>query len=292
MVLVSSKGIINARLKRVVADWSEYSGQSLNQVVELVKVGSELAKNEWRRIVHSLSDEEIFKFYSQLKYYIYEILQPYLNPEAYNKDGNYFRIVKFVERLLKRRGSCRALDFGGGLGGLSLLLHVIGCEVIYSDLLGIMSDFARRRFEKYGVSIRIVYLRINGIDLPDNEFDPIVSDAVIEHLKREYLKNFIKEFSESLKEEGHLYLLWDPTYAEEYPYHILGLKAEDLDRELEKYHIYRISENIYVKSDKLYSRLRHIVWLTYKKGLHLYIKARGIAKRFLTDIRYKAMQNR
>jgi len=172
------------------------------------------------------------------------------------------------------------LDFGGGPGELSLLLHDIGCEVTYSDLPRVISDFARWRFEKHGASIRIVYSRIYGIALPGNEFDLIVSDAVIEHLKREYLENFIKEFAKALKEEGYLYLLWDPTYTKEYPYHILGLKAEDLDRELKKYYIYRVSENVYVKSNRLYFRLRHVTWLTYRKGLHLYIRARSIAKRF------------
>jgi len=87
-----SKDIINARLKHVV-NWSEYRGEPLDRVVELVKVGSKLAGDEWKRVVQGLSDDEILKFYSQSECYIYEVLQAYLNPEAYSKDVNYFKIV-------------------------------------------------------------------------------------------------------------------------------------------------------------------------------------------------------
>ena len=98
------------------------------------------------------------------------------------------KILKFAKKLLEREGYCKVLDFGGGPGELSLLLHDIGCDVAYADLPGVISDFAMWRFRKYGASIKVIYSRIDGIDLPVKEFNLIVSDATIEHLKREYLK--------------------------------------------------------------------------------------------------------
>jgi len=68
-------------------------------------------------------------------------------------------------------------------------------------------------------------------------------------------------------------------HIEEYPYHILDLKTKDLDQILKRYRICRVSKNIYVKSNKLCYRLRHVTWLTHKKGLQLYSRATSIAKR-------------
>lgn len=252
--------LVREHLKQVVLDWCEYSGISYPEAVNLINKGSELARDEWRCMVKNYSDEEILSFYTYSKYYIYEVLQPYLEPEKYNKDINYLKILRFAESMLKKRGLCRVLDFGAGVGELCLLLAEVGCKVAYCDLLGEISKFAIWRFKKYNAKIEIIWSRVNGVELPSQTYDLIVSDAVLEHLKREYVGYFIRAIFNALVDNGYLYLLWDPTYSQDFPYHILGLKAKEMDKFFKELQLLRISENLYVKSTNASSYLKHYIW--------------------------------
>lgn len=273
-------GTIRAHLRHVVIDYCEYSGISCEKIADLVNRGPELARREWYEIVKSGSDEEILEFYAKSKYYIYEVLQPYLEPEKYNKDINYLKILRFAEGILRKKGRCKVLEFGAGVGELCILLAKLGCDVTYSDLPGTISDFAKWRFKKHGVDISIIYSGINDIMLPLREYDLIVSDAVIEHLKREYLENFVRALANALVDRGYIYLLWDPKYTEDYPYHILGMRARELDRILSRYSLVRISDHIYVKSAGLGALLRHILWLFRAS----YAKSRNIVRKHIKKL--------
>lgn len=251
---------LHLHLKQVVHDYCKFSGLDFEEVTKLISKGSELARDEWNQIVKTGSDEEIFQFYTQSKYYIYETLQPYLEPDKYKKDINYLKILEFAKKILKEKGRCKVLDFGGGIGELCILLAKAGCETTYSDLPGAIAKFAEWRFNKYGVHVKQLYSRIDGINLPACEYDLIVSDAVIEHLNRRYLENFIQTFSHALLNNGYIYLLWDPTYTQNYPYHILGMKARELDNILKRYSLVRVSNYLYVKSTSTNVLLRHFIW--------------------------------
>jgi cyclopropane fatty-acyl-phospholipid synthase-like methyltransferase len=207
---------------------------------------------------------------------------PYLEPESYRKDINYMKILRFAARIIKEKGSCRVIDFGAGVGELCLLLAEIGCKVTYCDLPGELANFATWRFKKYNVNIEIVWSRVNGIDLPPRTYDLIVSDAVLEHLKREYIAIFIQTISNALIDNGYLYLLWDPTYSQDFPYHILGLKAKEIDRILKNHSLLRVSENLYVKSTSFSSYLSHYAW----KCKIPYIKVRHLTRKVLARLKF------
>ena len=271
--------LVRKHLKQVVLDYCEYSGINYPEVVNLVSKGSELARDEWICIVKTVSDQEVLDFYARSKYYIYEVLQPYLQPEKYKKDINYLKILRFAESLLKK-GQYRVLDFGGGVGELCLLLAKIGCKVTYCDLPGEISKFAIWRFKKYNANIKIVWSRVNGIELPLRAYDLVVSDAVLEHLKREYNSYFIQAISNALVDNGYLYLLWDPTYSQDFPYHILGLKAKEMDRIFEELSLLRVSENLYVKSTSFFPYLRHLMW----KCKAPYIRVRHLTREVLAKL--------
>jgi 2-polyprenyl-3-methyl-5-hydroxy-6-metoxy-1,4-benzoquinol methylase len=244
---------------RVILDWHRYTSEDTDDIVEKIRKGGELSSKEWRDIVKKGTDEEIMKFYADSVYYIYETLTPYLEPCKYEKDVNYGTIVNFAKRLLQKHGSINVLDFGGGVGELCLMLWKEGINVTYADIQGRISNFAIWRFKKRGANIKVIYSRINGVDLPRGEYDLIISDAVVEHLKREHLENFIRALSGGLKLQGFLYLLWDPTYTESFPMHILGIKQ--IDTFMQRYGLFRISDNIYVKSRALKHRIESQLFL-------------------------------
>jgi len=250
---------IRSHLRGVILDYSKYSGLSYEDITKLVRKGQELSSNEWKYTVVTGSDEEILRFYAQSKNYIFETLQPYLEPEKYAKDLNYLRILSFARKILRNKGHCRVLDFGGGVGELSILLAKIGCEVTYADLPGIMMEFAKWRFNEHNLCIKLIPSRIDGIKLPTNYYDLIVSDAVIEHLKQKYLENFIRAFVSALVNDGYIYILWGPSYTEKYPYHILGLGIKELDSILRRHHLIKFSDHLYVKF-RIEALMRNLLW--------------------------------
>lgn len=235
----------NLELSRVITDWHEYSGISIEEIMSNIASCRQRIGDDWRAMVTTAKDDEISKFYGQSENYIYDILTSFTQQEMPIKLRSYRRILAFIRHLAKRR-RVNVLEFGGGTGELSLLMQETGAAVTYCDLHGRISDFAVWRFKKHGADIKIVYSQIDRIELTESSYDMVVSDAVLEHLKVEYLRSFVGSLSRSLRATGYLYLLWDPDYNEANPTHILGLS--DLDSVLSDSGLVRISENVYART--------------------------------------------
>ena len=112
--------------------------------------------------------------------------------------------MEYVQKLgiLQQRG--RALDFGCGVGRLTQALASYFDEVVGIDIAPSMVKLAKQ-YNRFGA--RCVY-RVNGQDnlrvFPDLEFHFIYTNIVLQHMKPEYAKSYIKEFLRVLKPEGVL----------------------------------------------------------------------------------------
>jgi hypothetical protein len=60
---------VHSCLKRVVYDYCEYSGLSYEEVVKLIRRAPEFARGEWHEFVRRSSDDEVYRFYIDSKYY-------------------------------------------------------------------------------------------------------------------------------------------------------------------------------------------------------------------------------
>jgi len=235
----------NLKLSRVINDWHEYSGLPIEEIMSNIATCRQHIRDDWQAMVTTVKDDEISKFYGQSENYIYDILSSFTQLGIPIKLRNYRRILAFIRHLAKMR-RVNVLEFGGGTGELSLLMREAGATVTYCDLYGRISDFAVWRFKKHGADIKIVYSRIDRVELAESSYDIVVSDAVLEHLKAEHLRGFVDSLSRSLRATGYVYLLWDPDYNEENPTHILGLS--DLDSVLSDSGLARIGENVYARA--------------------------------------------
>ena len=108
----------------------------------------------------------------------------------------------------RRFGWRRMLDFGGGVGGLSLYLAPRGLVCDYLDIPGRTFEFARYRFQRRGMDIRM-WERLE--ELPPATFDAIVSYDVFEHLFD--LEDTCRRLSRSLAPGG--WLVSKPTFSGE-----------------------------------------------------------------------------
>jgi SAM-dependent methyltransferase len=79
----------------------------------------------------------------------------------------------------------RVLEYGCGLGELTIVLARSGAEVTSFDLSQASVDFARTRAERNGVADRIQFVVADGEALPfaDDSFDIAVGKAVLHHLE-------------------------------------------------------------------------------------------------------------
>ena len=113
-------------------------------------------------------------------------------------------VMEYVQKLgiILQRG--RALDFGCGVGRLTQTLANYFDEVVGIDIAPSMVKLARH-YNRSGA--RCVF-HVNEQDnlrlFPDQEFDFIYTNIVLQHMKPEYAKSYIKEFLRVLKPEAVL----------------------------------------------------------------------------------------
>ena len=113
-------------------------------------------------------------------------------------------VMEYVQKLglIPQRG--RALDFGCGVGRLTQALADYFDAVVGIDIAPSMVKLAKH-YNRFGS--RCVY-QVNEQDnlrlFSDLEFDFIYTNIVLQHMKPEYAKSYIKEFLRILKPEGAL----------------------------------------------------------------------------------------
>ena len=113
-------------------------------------------------------------------------------------------VMQYVAKLglLQQRG--RALDFGCGAGRLTQALATYFESVVGIDIAPSMVKLAKR-YNRFGA--RCLYY-VNGADnlrvFPDQEFHFIYSNIVLQHMRPDYAKSYIREFLRVLKPQGVL----------------------------------------------------------------------------------------
>lgn len=98
----------------------------------------------------------------------------------------------------------KALDFGCGIGRLSQALCQHFQQVVGIDIAPTMIQLANQ-FNQY--PNQCTYL-LNDVDnlaiLPDNDFDFIYTNIVLQHMNREYSQKYLREFARILRPGGIL----------------------------------------------------------------------------------------
>lgn len=132
----------------------------------------EIERAKWNAHAHSrghLDDKDI-------------VIAPDLTFETYARDKLLLRrIPDFLGPLAGKR----VIEYGCGLGELTVLLSRSGAQVTTFDLSGESLAVARRRAERNGITEGIEFIEASGEDLPfaDGSFDIAVGKAILHHLE-------------------------------------------------------------------------------------------------------------
>lgn len=141
------------------------------------------------KIEQASSQEDIVDYYRQTS--------PYLN--IFN-ESSMFSVEESRKLFLacKKFGISCLLDYGGGAGGLCIYLNARGIRCDYLDIPGKTFEFARWRFKKRQMDVRM--LDALDKDLPQSKYEAVVAWDVLEHIFD--TDNALKDINRLLKKGG------------------------------------------------------------------------------------------
>lgn len=139
------------------------------------------------------SPDLIKKYYSTTRMYLYEL-------SLQECRWDYNELFASIARFAKKKNIGNALDFGGGIGGLTICLNSNGIRCDYADIPGDTWDYAGYRIRKERVQCS--QLTSDALKERSSCYDLIVSLDCLEHLKP--LPDYIDLFSLLLRKGGFL----------------------------------------------------------------------------------------
>lgn len=158
---------------RVFGDVTAYTGSSLETVAARYWHHHETADADAQlRVAAATEESAVSAYYASTPNYLYELSYW----EASHDKQGWFRVVaKACERYRLRR----VLDFGGGIGGLTLALRARGIQCDYLDVRGETSTYAAWRFAKHAPDVAMFDAAQGS---PPGAYDAIIAWDVLEHL--------------------------------------------------------------------------------------------------------------
>lgn len=189
----------------LVEDLAAYASLTTDEVRARMSNSPNLVvADKWKQL-NPQTPEEINNFYSSCQEYLFDL--------AMWNASDTFR--SFIGMLPDVSGE-RILDFGAGLGSLSLLLQNWGARVDYLGLPGFPFEFARFRAKRLGVFHKMGWL--HSLDATRRRYDLVIAIDVFEHLVD--LPTELKRISRALKPGGLLFYHNNFGQQEFYPMHI------------------------------------------------------------------------
>lgn len=176
----------------VVDDLATYTGKKTAEVSEHLLLGNpakQTLADAWRE-ANPETPAEVDDYYKAQEAYIYDLAWFNAHPSYWAQNRS----------LLELSG--RIVDFGGGIGTLSIALGRRGCEVAYVDLPSPQRTFAEWRFARqdYPISVH------DSLDTV-GEVDAIVATDTMEHIHPDALPSLAGKMFDALRDGGRAYTI-------------------------------------------------------------------------------------
>ena len=152
------------------------------------------------------SEEEVNIYYAETGQYLYEL-------SYWEATWDKQKWLEVLRQACRKGDKRKVLDFGGGVGGVTLALRAGGIECDHLDVPGNTLTYAGWRFAQAGFPAKT--WEATG-PLPKETYDAVVAWDVFEHLYD--LKSALGRIRDLLKPGG--WLLSKSTFAESEQHHI------------------------------------------------------------------------
>lgn len=189
----------------LVEDLAAYVSLTTDEVRERMANSPNLAVAEKWRQANPQTPEEVVSFYRSCQEYLFDLAM-------WNASDPFRGLVGMLPDVSGKR----VLDFGAGLGSLSMLLQSRGARVDYLDLPGLPSEFAQFRAKRLGLYHKMGWL--NSLDATRRRYDLVIAIDVFEHLAD--LPTELKRIARALKPGGLLFFHNNFGQQELHPMHI------------------------------------------------------------------------
>jgi len=160
-------------------DISEFLNIPLKSLEKMYENSEKLYSLEWNKYGNPN------EFYSKSPaYLLYQFKMRKMTPSVTHS--------KIIIDVLRNKACRTVLDYGSGLGFLTIKLAERGFDTFYTDIKGIQIDFLRYILKKKRLSA--TYVPLNEIDKLKNFFDAVICLEVLEHSENlvETLDNITK----------------------------------------------------------------------------------------------------
>jgi SAM-dependent methyltransferase len=170
-----------------VADLVLYTRKSEKEILLMLKDALAERNREWE----NYSETSVLNFHRSSEATIYCLIK-------WNSEEKYQELIKYISFICKsKRG--KILDFGGGIGELSLELASNQLDVDFIEVPGNTLAFAKWRFKKRHYDIK-TFTSLNQV----GKYDIIICLDVLETLEKPLAH--LKKFYQLLNKEGLLIL--------------------------------------------------------------------------------------
>ena len=169
-------GGIDPRAARgVFRDLTTYLDQPIKAITRMYwdqREGEDAVAQQ--RVAEAADERPVVQYYAQTRHYLYELSYW----EACYDKQMWFRVI---ERACRKYRFGHILDFGGGIGGLTLYLNTHGIQCDYLDVGGVTMAYAASRFARHGLHVP-TYDVTSRTTTPKGGYDAVVAWDVLEHL--------------------------------------------------------------------------------------------------------------
>lgn len=149
-------------------------------------------KKQQQQVENATCEEEVNKYYRTTRQYLYEL-------SCWEAQKDKQREFKKIYLFCRKFNIRKVLDFGGGIGGLSIYLNNHGLECDYLDLPGHTYNYAKWRFDRHKINLRLIN---SSEGLSSSSYDAVIVFDVFEHMFD--LPRIIKEINSCLVNGGYL----------------------------------------------------------------------------------------
>jgi 2-polyprenyl-3-methyl-5-hydroxy-6-metoxy-1,4-benzoquinol methylase len=196
-----------------IYDLVSYTGKKEEEVLDIIENALKNRNLEWELF----SKVSPLHFHCNTKYSMYCLVK-------WNSEKKYQDIIKYISYISLLKGG-KILDFGGGIGELSINLANKNFDISFLEVPGNTLNFAKWRFKKRSLDVNI-YTSLNQIR---EKFNIIIALDVIEVLEKPEIH--IKKFYDLLNYNGLLILSKGNVGEPEHPMNLSKNKnlIENLD---------------------------------------------------------------
>lgn len=181
------------KLEEVYQDLTNYLGMPIEEISkDYWKKRLSTDKEEQRLIEKASNQDKAIDYYRNTHQYLYEL-------SIWEAQKDKQREFKKIYLFCKKRNIKKILDFGGGVGGLCIYLNNCGLSCDYLDIPGKTYDFARRRFDRRKMNLKLISAFEECLSL---RYDAVVAYDVFEHIFD--LPPALKKINACLSDGGYL----------------------------------------------------------------------------------------